>query len=107
MDPIFTPWDDPTFVAVYEYPVVRDAHGGYQPSLFASWTVSKNLLTWTFKLQPNLVWSDGEKLTAEDRTLDLTRPPEENVTSPVPTFAACPTIVTMGLASPRPNSLAR
>ena len=34
-------------------------------------------------------------------------PPEENVTSPVPTFAACPTIVTTGLVSPRTNSLAR
>jgi peptide/nickel transport system substrate-binding protein len=59
IDPVLTPWDDPTFVAIYEYTVIRDAKGAYQPSLFASWDVSSDLLTWTFKLRPNLVFHGG------------------------------------------------
>ena len=50
--PCSPPWDDPDFVAVYEYTMVRDAQGEYKPSLFASWTISSDLLTWTFKLRP-------------------------------------------------------
>ncbi len=33
MDPVLTTWDDPAFVALYEFTVVRDAEGGYQPAL--------------------------------------------------------------------------
>ena len=43
----------------------------------ASWTQSADGLTWTFKLQPNLVWSDGEKLTAEDYVFALQRAAKE------------------------------
>jgi ABC-type transport system substrate-binding protein len=59
IDPIFTPWDDPDFVAIYEFTVIRDAAGRYQPSLFESWKVSRNRLTWTFKLRPNLKFHGG------------------------------------------------
>jgi ABC-type transport system substrate-binding protein len=64
MDPVFTPWDDPTFVAIYEYTVIRDAKGRYVPSLFKSWRVSKDNLTWTFKLRPNLKFHGGAPCNA-------------------------------------------
>jgi peptide/nickel transport system substrate-binding protein len=35
-------------------------------SLAAGWTVSRDRLTWTYRLRRNLFWSDGEPLTAED-----------------------------------------
>lgn len=38
-----------------------------------SWTQSADGLTWTFKLQDGLVWSDGEPLTAEDYVFALQR----------------------------------
>lgn len=59
IDPVLTPWDDPDFVAIYEYPVVRDSAGRIQPSLFKSWQVSSDGLTWTFELRPNLVFQSG------------------------------------------------
>jgi len=36
------------------------------PGVAESWTVSEDGLTWTFKLRPGVVWSDGTPLTAED-----------------------------------------
>jgi peptide/nickel transport system substrate-binding protein len=36
------------------------------PGLAESWTPSKDKLTWTYKLRPNLKWSDGKPLTSED-----------------------------------------
>jgi len=38
-----------------------------------SWTQSADGLTWTFKLQDGLVWSDGAPLTAEDYVFALQR----------------------------------
>ncbi len=38
-----------------------------------SWSVSADGLTWTFKLRPGLVWSDGQPLTAADYVFALTR----------------------------------
>ena len=35
--------------------------------LFSSWTVSKNLLTWTFKLRPGLHFHTGAPVTAANR----------------------------------------
>ena len=36
------------------------------PGLAESWTGSEDKLTWTYKLRPNMKWSDGKPLTAED-----------------------------------------
>ena len=44
-----------------------------QPIAAESWSQSADGLTWTFKLRPELVWSDGEPLTAADYVLSLQR----------------------------------
>lgn len=36
------------------------------PALAESWEISEDGLTWTFKLKPNLKWSNGDPLTAKD-----------------------------------------
>jgi len=49
-----------------------DSHGNIHPGLAseiptqANGEVSADLKTWTFKLRPNLVWSDGQPLNADD-----------------------------------------
>jgi peptide/nickel transport system substrate-binding protein len=40
--------------------------GTPMPSLAASWDQSPNGLTWTFHLQPNVTWHDGQPFTADD-----------------------------------------
>jgi oligopeptide transport system substrate-binding protein len=47
------------------------------PMAAASWSQSADGLTWTFKLQPGLVWSDGVPLTAEDYVFALQRAAKE------------------------------
>lgn len=43
------------------------------PIAAESWSQSEDGLTWTFKLRPELTWSDGAPLTADDFVLALTR----------------------------------
>ena len=43
-----------------------DVRGKPMPGAAESWTVSPDGLLWTFKLRPNLKWSDGEPLKASD-----------------------------------------
>ncbi|MBM3264586.1 MAG: peptide ABC transporter substrate-binding protein [candidate division Zixibacteria bacterium] len=38
-----------------------------------SWSVSEDALTWTFRLRPELQWSDGRPLTARDYVFSLKR----------------------------------
>ena len=64
-DPVLTTWDDPALVAIYEFPLVRDADGAYQPALFDSWEVSDDLLTWTFKLPAGRMFQIGAPLDAQ------------------------------------------
>lgn len=40
--------------------------GEVQPDLAESWTVSKDLKTYTFKIKKGIKWSDGKDLTAAD-----------------------------------------
>ncbi len=42
------------------------ADGGLEPDLAESYEISSDGLVYTFKLKPNLHWSDGEALTADD-----------------------------------------
>jgi peptide/nickel transport system substrate-binding protein len=42
------------------------AESGFVPDLAEKYEISKNGLEYTFTLKPNLVWHDGEKITASD-----------------------------------------
>lgn len=74
---------DPTFAkvldfyeAVYERPSVADLFSDplvrltkdfeIIPAAATEWSGSEDGKTWTFKLDPNLVWSDGNPVTARD-----------------------------------------
>jgi peptide/nickel transport system substrate-binding protein len=43
------------------------------PGLAASWTASTDKRTWTYKLRPNLKWSDGRPLTSDDVAYTINR----------------------------------
>ena len=43
------------------------------PGLAPSWTSSADKRTWTYKLRPNLKWSDGQPLTSEDVAYTINR----------------------------------
>jgi peptide/nickel transport system substrate-binding protein len=50
----------------------------FKPSMAESWAVGDDHVTFTFKLRPDLVWSDGQPLTADDFkwTFDQASKPE-------------------------------
>jgi peptide/nickel transport system substrate-binding protein len=57
---------------VYDTLVARDAHLRPTPALATSWRVVDDL-TWEFKLRPNVVFSDGSPLTAQDVKFSIDR----------------------------------
>ena len=50
----------------FEGLVTYDPHNSIIPGLAESWEISRDGLTYTFHLRPNLKWSDGSSLTAND-----------------------------------------
>ncbi|MEA2520670.1 MAG: peptide/nickel transport system substrate-binding protein [Actinomycetota bacterium] len=68
MNPFIGVNDDSYATYEYIYPqlVQYDANQAFAPDFALSWTHSKDGLAWTFKTQPNAVWSDGKPLTAAD-----------------------------------------
>lgn len=52
------------------------------PELADSWTSSDGGLTWTFKLKPNLKFSDGTPLTSTDVVYSINRALEPDLNSP-------------------------
>ena len=63
VEPISPGWDDPTLVAVYEYPLIRDPNGKPVPMVAESWTVAPDGLTWTFKIRDGLKFQSGAPCT--------------------------------------------
>jgi len=63
VEPISPGWDDPTLVAVYDYPLIRDPTGKPVPMVAESWTVSDDGLTWTFKVRDGLKFQSGAPFT--------------------------------------------
>ena len=57
------------FVGLTSY----DAAGQLVAGLAESWDVSADGLSWRFQLRPNLKWSDGEPLTADDFVFSFRR----------------------------------
>jgi peptide/nickel transport system substrate-binding protein len=61
------------------------------PGLAKSWTSSADKKTWTYTMRPNLKWSDGQPLTAEDVAYTINRAKKEewlNYTSVVGNLTA-------------------
>ncbi|WP_415875307.1 peptide ABC transporter substrate-binding protein [Clostridium sp.] len=52
--------------ALFEGLVSVDSEGNIIPALASEWTVSKDKLTYTFKIRENARWSDGSKITSKD-----------------------------------------
>ena len=57
------------------------------PAMAESWTSSPDGLTWTYKMRPDMKWSDGEPLTAEDVKYTIDRANEEQWNSHISTTA--------------------
>ncbi len=51
----------------------EDIKGDPIPGAAESWTVSPDGLTWTFKMRPGAVWSDGVPVTAQDFVFSFQR----------------------------------
>jgi oligopeptide transport system substrate-binding protein len=68
---------------MFEGAVRLDPEGKVVPGLAERWEVSADGLLWTFHLRPNLVWSDGSPLTAEDFVWSLRRALAPETASPV------------------------
>jgi peptide/nickel transport system substrate-binding protein len=76
---VLDPIAGPSFVTrnfaymVFDTLVSMDSKGQYRPQMLESWQSSDDKLTWTFKLRPKLVFSDGAPVTAEDCVASLKR----------------------------------
>lgn len=56
--------------------------GTYEPDLAKSYEISSDGLIYTFKLKPNLRWSDGEPLTADDIVFTINSTQDPIIKSP-------------------------
>ena len=59
--------------SVYEALVKRDQAGAYQPSLAEAWDVEEDGRTWTFHLRKDVMFHNGNFLSAEDVVATLGR----------------------------------
>lgn len=58
---------------LFEGLLTYDAKANAVPGIAQSWTTSADGRTWTFNLRPDLVWSDGAPLTADDVVFSFRR----------------------------------
>jgi peptide/nickel transport system substrate-binding protein len=65
-------WDENVTNVIFARLVDWNNHGESVPGLAESWTVSPDGKTYVIKLRPNLKFSDGSPLTAEDIAFTLT-----------------------------------
>jgi oligopeptide transport system substrate-binding protein len=63
--------------------LARDAASKPVPGCAESWSVSEDRLAWTFRLRPNLVWSDGAPLTSTDFVFAFRRLMDPKTASPL------------------------
>jgi peptide/nickel transport system substrate-binding protein len=79
------------------------------PGLAKSWTSSPDKKTWTYTMRPNMKWSDGQPLTAEDVAYTINRAKKEewlNYTSVVANLTATaqsPTTLVVKTSVPDPK----
>ena len=60
------------------HPVTLD----YVPALATHWKVSEDMMTFTFRIDPNARWSDGKRVTAEDVVATFKLIMDESIQSP-------------------------
>lgn len=74
-DPSAVSWIAPTnlFRNSLEFLTLVDADNITQPYLATSWEPSEDLMTWRFKLQPNVKWSNGDDFTSADVAATIKR----------------------------------
>lgn len=65
-------WDENVTNVIFSRLIDWDSQGKLVPGLAASWSVSDDHKVYTIKLRPNLTFSDGSPLTAEDVAFTLT-----------------------------------
>lgn len=65
-------WDENVTNVIFSRLIDWDSHGKLVPGLAESWQVSPDNKVYTIKLRPNLTFSDGSPLTAEDVAFTLT-----------------------------------
>jgi len=65
-------WDENVTDVIFSRLIGLDAHGEPVPELAESWKVSADNKVYTIKLRPNLKYSDGSPMTAEDVAFTLT-----------------------------------
>jgi peptide/nickel transport system substrate-binding protein len=65
-------WDENVTEVIFGRLINYDSHGKLIPEQADSWTISPDGLVYTLKLRPDLVFSDGSPLTAEDVAFTLT-----------------------------------
>ena len=65
-------WDENVTNVIFSRLIDWDSHGNLVPGLAESWKVSADNKVYTIKLRPNLTFSDGSPLTAEDVAFTLT-----------------------------------
>jgi peptide/nickel transport system substrate-binding protein len=64
MNQLNTTWMTDATQHIYDRPVTRDLEGAYIPQL-ASWEISEDSLTWTFKVREGVTFHSGDPLTAD------------------------------------------
>jgi oligopeptide transport system substrate-binding protein len=81
LDPHFVPGNAGAAVMydMFEGLMAVDAKGGLRPGLAESYTVSPDGLTYTFTLRPNLKFSDGHPLVADDVVYSFRRSADPKV----------------------------
>lgn len=65
-------WDGNAVQPIFSPLVTTDKSGNPIPDLAEKWTISSDNLTYTYYLRPNLKFSDGSPLTADDVAFTLT-----------------------------------
>jgi oligopeptide transport system substrate-binding protein len=73
---------------LFEGLTTQDENNDFVPGAAASWTVSDDGRTWTFKLRAGLKWSDGTPLTADDFVAGARRALDPQTGAPFAPLAA-------------------
>lgn len=83
MDPAFvTDATSTPIVGMIQAGLVKQLPNGKVAPDLATWTVSKNHKVYTFTLRPNLRFSNGDMVTAQDAAYSITRSLAKDVSSP-------------------------